>query len=126
MKRDFDLVREILLAVEAIEPGRQLVAHQLEVAGATVASIVEHARLLVDSAGYIDGSVKPIFNGPYSAVVVMRSLTWPGHDYLDTVRDERTWAKVREYVAEKGGSLTLEVVKAVGTAVLLGRLGLSP
>jgi hypothetical protein len=58
--------------------------------------------------------VNKIFSKPDGGVVEFGySLTWAGHDYLDSVRDQTIWNKTVEAVAETGGSAALEVVKAV-------------
>ena len=40
-----------------------------------------------------------------------KSLTWEGHEFLDAVRHETVWAKTKEVVKSKGGSVSFEVLK---------------
>ena len=40
-----------------------------------------------------------------------KSLKWEGHEFLDTVRNETVWAKTKEVVKSKGGSVAFAVLK---------------
>lgn len=52
------------------------------------------------------------------------NVTWAGHEFLDTARNETVWTRTKELVKEKGGSASFEVVKALATQVSLAFLGL--
>ena len=54
MKRDLDLVRSILLQIEAAEPGQFVNGFDCE--GKSDAEVLEHVKLLVE-AGYLEGNV---------------------------------------------------------------------
>lgn len=40
-----------------------------------------------------------------------KSLIWNGHDYIDAIRDDTRWQKVKEWVKTAGKVLTLETMK---------------
>jgi len=57
-------------------------------------------------------------------LVIATTLTWHGHEFLDSVRDEGVWSSIK--VALKPvGSASFEVVKSLAVAVLSSKLGLS-
>ena len=49
------------------------------------------------------------------------TVTWTGQDYLQAIRDQDVWDKVKRAVAESGGSATMELVKALGLGFLKNR-----
>jgi hypothetical protein len=55
-------------------------------------------RLLVE-AGFLD-MTKTQFTGSFN----IRGMTWAGHDFLDSVRDEQVWRKTKEGALKAGGS----------------------
>lgn len=113
MKRDWDLVREVLAEVEAVPPderGRfgftKQNADRIK---------IEHALLLLD-AGYLEGSPFRPASDPPS--VLSPSLTWQGHELLDTIRSKTVWERIKSLAAEKGLELTFDSIKALaGVAV---------
>ena len=86
MKRDMDLIRAMLLAVEGDPHGR---APEIEIAGYTQEEIGYHAVLLgeaglavvIEMTGFSD----------QSPTATVSRLTWAGHEFLDASRDNRFW-----------------------------------
>lgn len=109
MKRDMDLLRELLLKLESFpkDPGAiyGFEGHEPELAvdGASQDQIVYHLELL-RGAGFIDSPGKPMHG------VMFRRLTWSGHDFLDSVRDPKVWAKTKQGVGAAGG-FTVDLLK---------------
>lgn len=110
MKRDMDLVREILLAVEGgtlsfgdeSEPDR--FGHPRTV-------VLEHLHLM-KQAGLVE-----VMGELLSGEVDLRGLTWDGHDFLDTVRDPEVWKRTKEGASKMGG-WTFGLIKDLATAYL--------
>lgn len=50
-------------------------------------------------------------------------LTWAGHEFLESVRDDSQWRSVKTQT-EKAGGLVFDVIKAVASAAMLRQLGL--
>jgi hypothetical protein len=86
MKRDMDLVREILLAAEKAPAGGN--SDELVIEGHNDDEITEHVRLLVDG-GYIEATF--FLGGGQS--FLLQDMTWKGHDFLDAVRDQGVWPR---------------------------------
>lgn len=109
MKRDMDVVRELLFRIEAIH---------LSAGTATFLSVIEppltlpgenpddiyHAMRLIVDAGFLDMTKT---QGADSFGV--RGLSWRGHDFLDTIRDEEIWRQTKEG-AKKAGGFTVDLL----------------
>ena len=98
MKRDMDLVRELLLKLEALDirPGVLRTIHptdpKLAVEGSSADEIAHHLRMLVDG-----GLINVDGNGfAASSCLLFRLLTWAGRDFLDSVRDPKIWDKTEK------------------------------
>ena len=117
MKRDMELIREILLRAEAAESFDP----DFAIDGYTDEQIGYHQYLLIeaDFANGVDAtnldSVHPV--GQIS------SLTWAGHEFLDTARDPTIWSKAADAVVKLGGA-SLPIWTAILTALLKEKLGL--
>lgn len=120
MIRDDELVREILLRVEASQES-PLTIDGLGITDYDRAEIGYHLQLL-EEAGYIVAGFAYGDNVVQEALV--DRLTWDGHEFLDAIRNETVWAETKSTVAAAVGSASLEVVKAVATAVSLKMMGL--
>jgi hypothetical protein len=123
MKRDMDLVREILLVVEGIEPGaevsKEMLAHL-----ADYPVLAEHVRWL-ERGGIIEASLLEVEGLNYPALFTIYRLTWEGADFLESIRDPEVWRQTKAKLVVKGGALTFDLVKAVATAYVKGALGLN-
>ena len=40
-----------------------------------------------------------------------KGMMWDGHDYIDAIRDEGRWQKVKEWIKSTGKILTMETLK---------------
>lgn len=119
MKRDLDLIRKMLLTVEDAPTG---FAPALKFDGFTDAQVGYHAFLLID-AGLAQGA-DITTHGSDGPKAMIRNLTWEGHEFADAARDESRWKKAKSMVAEKGGGITLDVMKALLISLTKAALGL--
>ena len=114
MKRDMDLVRKILLEIEANYVSTAICG--LEIEGYDMAAVAYHCKILHD-AGLISN-----YNANYGDDEIdyfsVGSLTWDGHDYLDKVRDDSLWAKTKDTIVQKGLPLILDTIKTVSSALI--------
>lgn len=120
MKRDLDIIRKMLLAVEEAPTG---FAPTLSFEGYTDAQVGYHAYLLID-AGLAKGA-DVTSHGSGGPVAIIQYLTWEGHEFADAARDETRWKKAKSIAAEKGGGITLDVMKALLISLTKAALGLS-
>jgi Hypothetical protein (DUF2513) len=118
MKRNMDLVRNLLLGIEA-DPrfdGTQYPhLREEDVRGISGISgdnsneeIYYHLMMLIEE-GYIKGS------GMMEGFPVVNKLTWKGHELIDDIRDQDIWAKTKERASgltSVGISFIWEIAKA--------------
>jgi hypothetical protein len=123
MKRDMDLIREILLAIERLDTGAD---DDLDVVVDGVDPRVVNAHLrLLDEAGFINAHEIPDDTEEFSHFVPTR-LTWSGHEFLDAVRDPEVWRRTKAGAAKAGGAgveFMWELAKAYGKQLLKERIG---
>lgn len=72
-------------------------------------------------ANYVIGEFKYSGGGLYLATVT--ELTFSGHQFLDTIRNNQIFDEVIEKIDEFGSSVTLEVIKLLATKLLKEKLG---
>lgn len=111
MKRNFDLIRLLLLDAEGVS--------SVDLSDFGDNEVRYHQALVVE-AGLVEGTIKES-SRTYSEVpdlVVIRKLTWEGHEFLDKARDPSIWRKSKDYVRDKGLELTLDALKAAMTTIV--------
>ena len=113
MKRDMDLVRKILLAVEESDGFWN---GPFEIDGFDPQLVNDHI-LLVQQAGLLSASWSTKASGA-KEVIVVQEITWEGHEFLDAARNEGIWREVKETLKEKGVDGTFELVKKIASKLL--------
>jgi len=120
MKRDMELVRQILLTAESTRDAHAVEGYDREAAAYHVA--------LLKEAGLIEALVAKDQHGHLNRFVV-RSLTWAGHDFLDAARSDTVWRTAKEKILTPGVSWTFDLLKATLKALAaqqLAKIGLPP
>jgi hypothetical protein len=118
MKRDWDLIREVLIEVEALSDTQRVPFQYGTDPNADDAAKLRasHAALLLDQ-GYLTGK-KIQFQERTWPMVAMPNLSWQGHDLLDTLRSKPVWDRIKTTAKEKGIELTFDAIKALGKLAL--------
>jgi hypothetical protein len=114
MKRDMDLVRDLLLKIEeAKEPPAlsDLVSKEDDEKYETA---TYHLKMLIDEVGLVRGINCGSMDGEDW---IELNITWTGHEFLDTVRDPEVWRKTKEG-AKKIGGFTLDILMQLATGYL--------
>jgi hypothetical protein len=120
MKRDMDLIRNILLTVESDEHG--FVPHkQIEIDGYTQEKIQYHSFLLGE-AGLAEVSVTSHHQSESPSANIIR-LTWQGHEFLDSARDREIWNQVKDAIGKVGGA-SIQIWIVLLTEYLKKKLGI--
>jgi hypothetical protein len=120
MKRDMDLVRQIMLNVEGMPVGPPI---QYRVGEVEDRVLLAHMEMLI-SAGLVAGKISHSL-GARGDVIIISGLTWEGHEWLETVRRDEVWEQVKNVLEEQGGAMTYELTKALASQLMRRRLGLS-
>ncbi len=106
MKRDFDLVRKIILEIREL-PANSLPVG-LEYPDEYDQDVVnEHIRLLIE-AGLIEGNIIDSLDGIFE--VQVHRLTWNGQDFADSIQDETLWKKAKSTVLKPAVSFTFDLL----------------
>lgn len=120
MVRDFELVRRILLEIQALPADS--IPDGIRFDGEYSDRVVdEHVALLID-AGLLEGVVSRNMDGSVS-VFVFR-LTWEGHDFLDAAANDTIWKKARDVVLKPSVSFSFDLLKEWLKMEAKARLGL--
>ncbi len=124
MKLDHDVVRNLLLKIEseADETGlstnaQKQIAIDLEISE----SLLGYTINRVNEANLITGKALFASNSFYSFSPIQ--LTFKGHEYLDNIRAPKVW-KQSKSVAEKIGSVSLNVMSNIASDIILKTLNL--
>ena len=112
MKRDMDLIRDLLLEIEAKHDGSGR-AVKISTDDRSQAEVTEHL-FMINEAGLIEAKDASHLQG--RNILVLR-MTWAGHEFLDGIRDPKVWAETKEGV-KKIGSFSLDIVSAIAKGIL--------
>lgn len=117
MKRDMELVRQLLLYIEGQSKNSVQPLKNVRVDGYTSEQISHHTWLLMD-AGFIEG-----LNVSHTTKIGFwpKCLTWVGEEFLATVRREEIWRETLD-VAKRGGSESLSAIFDIAKALVQKRL----
>lgn len=120
MRRDMDLIRELLLRVESFDrrAGTTYVFNasepELQIDGYTSDQVEEHLSWLIDY-GYIEGGVGADLH------FVIRRLSMPGCDLLDSIRNPEIWSSVKAE-ADRAGGFTVDLLRDTAKAIIKSRI----
>lgn len=114
MKRDMDLVRLILLEIE--DKYRSTAIYDLSIDGYDTETVAYHCKILHEAGLISDYKAQYADNKIY--VFGVGSITWDGNDFLEKIRDDSQWKKVKEIITKKGLPLIIESIKSVANALI--------
>lgn len=114
MKRNPDLIRDLMLALEGEEAAELLTLPAL--AQHEAHAIDHHFRLLLEA-----GLVTAAYQSPDGRKWIAVRLTWAGHDYLDKIRDPAIWRHTKATMS-KAGAWSLETMGTIARAAIMARL----
>lgn len=114
MKLDHDCVRHLLLAIEENVPAGSRISIGLLQGDYPLPDVLYAAEKLHE-AGYITVSYLCGETSPQSMLI--ESLTWKGHEFLDNIRDGKIWATTKETVS-KFSSTSLSILSNVAGQIL--------
>lgn len=108
MKRDMDLVRKILLAVEDNEDGNVDLGN-IEYGRD---QIYLHVELMAER-GLVDAFIAHGNDGPGHRILECRiwRLTWEGHDFLDMARRDEIWERAKKMCLKVSDGLAFDILK---------------
>ncbi|MGI1660137.1 MAG: DUF2513 domain-containing protein [Desulfitobacterium sp.] len=114
MKRDMDLVRLILLEIE--DKYRSTAIYDLAIEGYDTETVAYHCKILYEAGLISNYKAQYADNEIYGFGV--GSLTWDGNDFLEKIRDDSQWKKVKDTITRKGLPMVIETIKSVANAFI--------
>jgi len=117
MKRDMDLIRKMLLEIESNEHG--FAPDKIEILGYTQEQINYHA-LLLGEAG-LAKIFETTSHGDRSPQAVVTRLTWAGHEFLDSARENQIWNQAKDTIGKIGGA-SLQIWMMVLASFIMKKL----
>ena len=105
MKRDMDVIRRIAIETETLGYRNRLTGLD----GVSAEDFMNHAKLMVE-AGLLEASIREFSDLSTPRTDVFR-LTWTGHEFLDSARNNTLWAKAKDSVIKSGMSFTFDLLR---------------
>lgn len=114
MKRDMELIRLILLKIEDEYISQNILGLTIE--GYDMEQVAYHCKMLYEAGlvSYYEGLYT--FSGLEDFQV--GPITWMGHDFLDTIRDNGIWDKTKNTIKKKGLPMLVDTIKAIANAFI--------
>jgi hypothetical protein len=112
MKRDLELIRKLLLFFEEKYSPELVELPPIE--GYDETTLKTHLVLMFE-AGLL--RCEPVRSSTSDRVIYVLpfELTWDGHEFLDKVRSESVWDRIRSTIASQGGSVAFALVNQLAT-----------
>ena len=120
MKRDMDLVRQILLSMESRTD--TLTPAPLPFRDDYPAGVVSHHVRLLHEADFIDAVDYTGVGSPLNWYP--RYIKPKGYDFLDDARNPTVWKAAKEKLASHGSAVSLAVFKTLLASCVKKQLGL--
>jgi hypothetical protein len=120
MKRDMELIRGLLFLIEEQESSQQELKIPEEI---NRDQAVYHLKLM-EQAGFTKNNIKYADNEPFW---IYSNLTWQGHDFLDSIKNDTIWAKTKEGIKSKGlelGQVSFSILIEYAKSEIKRKLGL--
>lgn len=121
MKRNWDVVREILLAIEETSPKDDVrravgdrIREKFDQKEVSHRDLDHHLVLLINE-DFIHGSIQKYIG--HLPSIFPGQMKWKGLDLLDDIRDDGIWKEVKSRASKAGGTLSLAVLKELAKAV---------
>ena len=116
MQLNHDCIRALLIF---LEENLQVESNGLS-EGIKLRHIVPNDTLSEFSPGDIYYSVTKLAEAKYITLadknispkkMIIKEISWEGHEFLDAARNQSNWNKAKTIIKEKGGSITIDVLK---------------
>lgn len=122
MKRNFDLMRKILIDIEESNPVEMYTQDFFDLSD-DFDELSYNIQLLYE-AGFINAYDISTCDGSYYPQYQINWITNAGHDYLDSIRSESIWNKTKQLFFEKSLSMTFGLIQEVATKLIKSQLGI--
>lgn len=112
MKRDWEMIRKILLEVESLAPNALLTLDSFP--EEDYQAISYHLEILAE-AGILKGKIHKTPGGsPHQFHLIQ--LTWLGHNLIDAIRSEAIWQEIQCTLAAKNVTISVDFILSIAQA----------
>lgn len=113
MKRNWDMIRNILLRVEELEPNALLTLDSFPM---NEHSEISYHLEILEEAGLLHGKIHKTPGGSPHSFHLIR-LTWLGYDFLESIRSEAMWEEIKAQLNSKSVGLKVENIMATAQII---------
>ena len=107
MRRDMDLVREILQQIEAWPNAQGWI--EIDLPDRSPEEVSHHVEIMA-KFGLIEALDVSTLSGPDWKAT---KLTWNGHEFLEAARSDTIWQKAKSRLTERVGGVPFDVMLAL-------------
>lgn len=119
MMLNHDCVRDILLYLESIPYDPMLInSKDIELPKYSYEEILYSLKKLKE-AGFIN-----MTKVNFEQSTFIESITWSGHDFLDNIRDNKTWRETISKISKTVGSASIDIISRVAVSIINSKLGI--
>lgn len=114
MKRDMDLIKDILLEIEKSKPFESI--QNFEIENHEQDEILAHCEMLYER--HLIKEFKPVYayGGIVSAFV--SGLTWEGCDFLETIRNDNVWNNTKKFIKDKSLPMAIDTILTISKSFI--------
>lgn len=112
MKRDLDLVREILFVMEKSSDSYYSINSLPKIDGYSEQTILYHMRIMTEANLLTQDKGTDVHETVINHQVIKNkryyeyySLSWQGHEFLSALRDDKQWKNIKDVMQKAGGFL---------------------
>ena len=120
MKRDIELIRQLLLKLEdqKIVPNltRSLRPADLQIDGYDIDVIVLHLDMLTNSPYLKNSKIDTGGN------LLFMGISWEGHELIDAIREKDVWKETLENARKNGSTETISFIFEIAKSVIKKQL----
>ncbi len=110
MKRDMDLIRKLLFFFEETQDTEHEDLPKIE---GYDAKLVKYHIFLMHDSNLLQ--CHPVKSKTTDAILYLTplNLTWEGTEFLEKIRSDTSWNKIKQTISSKGGVLTFGIINQV-------------
>lgn len=116
MKRNWELIRKILFKLEQKVDDTPLDSESIK--GFPPDVVAYHYQLLAQAELICIEDNSTMGDADFVAI----NLTWQGHEFLDKIRSDTAWNKIKQIIKTKEIDLSFDAIKLAGKSLLIALL----
>ncbi len=120
MQLNYDCIRDLLLYLEDnLTYDNYISIETLKLEKYSSDELIYTAERLTE-AGYINSIISTSDDYP---VIIVKSISFDGHQYLDTIRDNAIWKETKSKLS-KTSSFSLSIIQQLALSIVKSKLGI--